>query len=478
MKEKLSKATKILEIVLAVILFVVMIVMCGLYINVKINGKNSGLPTLSEQEKTLLLKSAATESADSDNNFLSPLFVGVKLDDNMIAPMFHSDGRGYLEELAASTLRTLFDGDSEQVAFNSEHEKNEYIFNLKNKNEYLYFSFYGNLHSAVFAPCLGIGHGSSGNDRYFYVKDVFALKDNDGNIYGVAVSADGNVNVLYPSQKVMFNQLSLESYDVSEGFCSFKFEETDRIVPLLAGSFLTNDYLLQNVTVDCENADGSPLVNELFDMFGFTHGLVNSYLTNRNTVVNYVDSDIGKLLVNENGYIEFTAEEKGIPLEKYVGFVPHGSGSFTFDDKLSGVMVIINRLENIQNNQNTSNLTKLSLVDCIFNNQENTLTFCFKHFVNGVAVTENDVDVYVVIRDDSIVYIKGSLVVCTENQSTSLYLSQYHSISAFETDEGDMFEDIYYYPVLVNKETEEVLDDGKLVTPVLGRRSYKAGGDR
>ena len=76
--EKTQSILVKIEILAAVVLFFVMLISCGFYIDIKLNGKISNLPSLSENDKKILMISSVSESVNYSDDLLEPVFVGFK----------------------------------------------------------------------------------------------------------------------------------------------------------------------------------------------------------------------------------------------------------------------------------------------------------------------------------------------------------------------------------------------------------------
>ena len=410
-----------LEILVAALLFVAMLISCGLYIDIKMNGKTSSLPELSDADKKMLLRTVASESVTYDDDLIEPIFVGIKSDYSMVAACPDDAARHAVENAVYSSLNLLFSGTSEALTFESSGEKNEYIKKIKTSNNYMLLGFYSDIPSYAILPCLSNNYDIGGMKKLFFVKYLFLLPDDYGSLYGVSVSEDLSVNKLYPAESVSFNKLLSGTYDVSDGYCYFEYDENYLVRPMLTSSFLSNKFKISNFASDFGKKKTSEWVEELFDLFSINSSLVKEYPSNNNTEINYID-DEREISISDDGIVEFrVADDDGIYLDEFLGYAPGTNSGYTFNDKIFAVKSIVNKL---MGGKKTFSYT---IVGVDYDNVTGEFTVYLKSLVEGVFISDKEYDAKFEIKKDSLTYALFYAVNCEELDDYNIVLPQKYS---------------------------------------------------
>lgn len=410
-----------IEIAIAALLFVVMILTCGMYINIKMNGRSSSLPVLSEMDKKTLLRSAASENIYYADDIIEPTFVGVKKGDFMIAACPDNSARRSVEVSIYSSLLQLFGGRSEKTEFEGAKANEAYIENLKNSQEYMLVSFYDDIPSTVFLPCISDRYETESDISMFYVKNLFLLPDADGKLYAISVSGENEVNLIYPSESIEFSKIIAESYDISDGFSYFEYEKEGVVTPVLTSSFYANKYRITPLAVSYGKEKDSRWIEELFDIFSFNPSLVKEYTSKNETQINFVENE-KEMLVSDDGAVEFKVSDgNGVHIEEFLGFFPDGGEGYTFGDRIFAVKALVNML-NFGDNTKSFCITGVD-----FDAVSNKLSVYLKCLADGILVTQNKSDAVFVFEGDYLTYVSFYCVNCEKTEDYSLVLPQKYS---------------------------------------------------
>lgn len=400
-KDKISKISEKVEILVAIILFLTMLVSCGMYIDIKINGKSSNLPSFSSADKRTLLRTVASESlTDFSDDLIEPVFVGVKNGESKICACPKALARRSVENSVYSSLRLLFSGTNEEISFENEEKRVQYIENLKGSQNYMLLCFYSDIPSLAFLPCLSENYETKSNLTLFNVRHLFLLPDIDGNLFAISVSTDEKINVIFPSENTKFNKISAETYDVSDGYSYFEFED-DGITPVLTSSFMSNKYSVTPLATLYTSDKNAEWITNLFSVFSMNTSLVKDYAVKdfaigENTDTYFVEDDL-EIIVSTDGHVSFDASQnEGVDLDNYLGYRPRQESGYTFGDKIFAVKCIVNRL-------NSSDIiTNYCIVGVDYEKENDVFAVYLKRFVNGISVSENEYDGVFVISNDSL----------------------------------------------------------------------------
>ena len=119
-----------IELAVTVILFAAMLLNCGRYINIKINGRSSAFSGMPENDKRVLFRTVANDSIENVHDLVDPLFIGFKSGDITVAAAFDRQSRSALKTSAFEYIVGLFSGKSEKKEFADEIEKGTMPSNL------------------------------------------------------------------------------------------------------------------------------------------------------------------------------------------------------------------------------------------------------------------------------------------------------------------------------------------------------------
>ena len=396
------------ETAAAILLFFTMLLGCGLYIDIKINGKGTSAQNMPENDKRVLLRTVTSDNIREDRSLVTPIFIGTKLGDNMNAAAMSAESRTSLLARAEEYLVPLFSGVSEEMTFVSDEARRRYFDELCTENSYIILSYYKDLPASVFLPLFAKEYENSASEMVFNIQNLFILPDSDNNVYAVAISGDLSVNIITPYEPVPFDSQSFEAYNDNAGFSEFTFEKSERILPVFTKSFQANNYsVLPAISVLGSDA-GAEWIIELLKVFDFNENLARSFYSKDQSVLNYV-YDGNELAFGNDGTVSYSATDDGIDLSEYLGYYPDGSVGYTFSDKVIAVKNIIN----VIGKASLGNDAELCLVNIAFAKNTDKLTFEMKYFVDGIAVTENEADAVVELMDDKVISAQLSALLCT-----------------------------------------------------------------
>ncbi|MBE6682065.1 MAG: hypothetical protein E7600_07270 [Ruminococcaceae bacterium] len=422
-KEKLSRILAKVEIVIAALLFITMLITCGMYINIKMNGKKSSLPAMSEKDKISLLRTAASENITYSDDLIEPVFVGVKKGRSMIAACPDTTSRRSIENMIYEPLKSLFSGSDKSMEFSSDDEKFLFIDTIKNSENYMLLSFYDDIASGVFLSCIGDGYYEKDGENLFFVKNLFILPDENNNLYGIAVSSANDIQMMYPAEDIDYGKLFAETYDISDGYSYFEFDDSKDIHPMLSSSFVSGKYKISAFPATEGTDKETPWIENLFDVFAVNTSFVKDFSSknSKETVINYVEED-KEIAIYQDGRVVINATSGGILLDEYLKYSPEGNTGYSLDDKVIAVKNLINRL-----NLREDNLLMYSIVGMDYNNDTDDFALYLKYFAEGIIVTENAYDACFRISNDSLISAEFYAISCEKIDDYSLVLPQKYS---------------------------------------------------
>ncbi len=420
MKNKLSFILSKLEIVLAVILFFTMLITCGLYINIKMNGKTSTLPQLSERDKSVLLRSVASESLNYNDDLIEPVFVGIKTGDEMLAAFPEKNTRQYFETLVYNTIYSLFSGNAVKQDVD---DKKAYIESLKQNEKYMLISFFDDIPSSVFLACISDNYEIEEMNEFFYVKHLFLLPDENLNLFGVVVSKDYDIYKLIPAQNIEFSKILSETYNISDGYSGFVYDKSvyGSIKPVLTSSFFATKYEIRSLPEVYGKERDAEWISELLAFFSMNHNLVKNYLSKNGSEMNYID-EMYEIVISDDGKVVFSAsDDSGIYLDEYLSYLPENNRNYNYYDKIFAVKNLLNDLKFNE----TSHSYCITGVD--YDKQSDILSVYLKSFVDGIMLTDNAYDAKFEIKSNYLIYAEFYGITCSETKGGSVLIPQIHA---------------------------------------------------
>lgn len=424
MKDKKNTETCLLIVTVAV-LFLLMLVLCGLYLDLRINGINSSLPGIPEQDRWII-SGERYEAKESSDEILSPYFLGIRTEDGKLlaASLNETSRKGILNQFN-KCMKDLFSGDNKKIKFASEEEKNVYINELINEKEYMYASYFGEIPAAAVVPCLSGGKGNINLSNSFYFKHIFILPDENEKLYAVCVSETNDVYEITPMSDTEFNILNIDAYNDNRGFEEFEFYK-GYLSPVFKTSFDV-DTLISAPSFsfyDFNNITGP--VKELLLSFDFNTNMTKTFKSVDGSTVSFVDA--GKeILINLNdGSFSFEGKDIGIPFSMLLEYKAENAPTFT-----ETVLAVKYFLSSVKNNIMGGDAAP-TLVGVT--EKDGKTVFSFKYFYNGIMITENDEDIVIETEDSFIKRVEIKTLFCVGGIHTKPVLPQKQAISMLESE--------------------------------------------
>ncbi len=388
-------------IALIVVLFVAMLVLCGMYLDLRVNGVTSSLPGIPENDKWILTDSSYN-SHSSTGQLISPVFMGLKTKSTgMIAATYNKEARKDFSDYYESDITALFGGSAEKRSFYSKNEKNEYIKNLIASDMFMFMSFYDELPAAAITTGLYGKAVVEPQNKSFFVKYLFVIPDGD-SIKGICFDSSLNVYELYPSEKKEFDQSHFNAYNMVSGWADFEFVSEVFPEPVFTSSFVVKSaVIVPSFSFYTFNLDDSNTLRMLKN-FGFNTNLVKVFSSNDNRMVSFVGEEKELYVSLDNDKITYNGK---IHLSEYLRYHPQ-NGVYTFNDMVLCVKYLINSLDRIL----LGGDARPAIIQ-IANDAGDTV-FRLKYFYNGVAVTEEMYDVSVSIKNEYIKNIEINALFC------------------------------------------------------------------
>ncbi len=432
-----------IEILVAALLFVSMLLVCGKYIDIKINGISSSLPDIPDKDMHILMQTSSNESVHEKHTLAEPVSVGIKAGDARL--MAHSgEARTALMDYARSMVIRCFSGQSERLEFENEESMQKYLSQLCSDSDYLFFAFYGDIPAAAFLPALAREYESKESRMDFNVQNLFLFSDNDQNLYAVAVSSGKQVNILKPSEDVAFKPSEYNAYNDVTGFAQFEYDDENCLLPVFSKSLEQNNYLVKYTHEIYGMSVDVGWIQSTLGVFGLNKSFSKTFVTKDNSLIDFVDDTI-ELLFSADGSVVYNSNENGLGLYSLLGYHPTGS-SYTFSDKTLAVKRLFNELDA----ELCGNEANLGITNVYYDENSAKLCFEMKYFVSGIALTNNAYDAKVEINDDSITHAEFYALSCTGLEETTPSLPQKFSFFPLDAAEA-----VCHYRVLSPIERED-----------------------
>ncbi len=410
------------EIAVAAVLFFIMLICCGLYIDIRMNGRTSNLPTLSETDTRLLLSTSEFQTDEFFDDLLEPVFVGVRNNDEMLAVPYDNDQRRLLQDTLCESLNILFKGKSEFVYCDEEH-KSANVEDVKNIGQYILVSFYDDLPSDVILPCISQRVGFTSDAQSFFFKHLFVVPDEEGNVSAIAVSSGNDIVKLLPYEKVKFNNFFDETYDIIDGGIPFVYYKEGSVSPVLSSSIECSRYEVLPYAEKYGISTDAEWLKSVFNAFSFNPNLIKSFTTGDGSEVNFVE-EFRELIVNIDGSVEYkNPDGEGEGIDEFIGYLSVDSQDFTFSDVVFALKNLINTL------YKGTGRVSCSLAGIDYIEDSDSLKIYFKYTTDGIFIFEDDFDAVFEIKNNKIVYAKMLLFNCSRLDSVSTVLPQKYASS-------------------------------------------------
>jgi len=405
------------EIAVAAVLFFVMLICCGLYIDIKMNGRTSNLPTLSENETRLLLSTSDFQTDEFFDDLLEPVFIGIRNNDEMSAVTYDNEQRHLLQQALYETVNMLFKGENEFL-YCDEEDKGAIVEDIKNMEQYILVGFYDDLPSDIILPCVSQRVGFTSDAQGFFFRHLFIVPDEDGNICAFAVSSQNDTVKLLPVEKVRFNNFFDETYDIIDGRIPFVYNKAESVSPVLAASFDCFRYEVLPYAVKYGMDSDSEWLKSVFNAFSFNPNLIKSFTTGDGSEVNFVE-EFRELIVNIDGSVEYKDPNgEGTGIDEFSGYLAVDSDDFIFSDKVFALKNLINSL------YKGTGRVSCSVVGIDYIENSDSLKLYFKYTTDGIFIFEDDFEKIYEKKNNKIVYAKMMMFNCNRLESVSVALPQ------------------------------------------------------
>lgn len=404
MKEKRTSVTLYLLILAITVLFTSMLVLCGMYLDLRLNGITSSLPGIPENDKWVFTNSSYS-AYNSNDQLISPVFIGVKNEySGMNAAAYDKDAREIIGKQVEPVIMSLFSGSAENVVFLSEDERLDFVKSTIDTDSYIYMGFYDELPNAAILPGL-YGNGNYGYlDESFNVKYLFIMSDGSSS-KGICFNDELDAWILHPSEEIEFDQKQFNAYNEVSGFAEFEFVSDTVPEPVFTESFSVKSTLIVPSFSFYGFNLGDSNTTELLKALDFNPNLVKTYTYSDNSVISFVgeDKELHVSLTEQKLY--FSGYNHGIHLSEYLKYHPFAD-EYTFTDKLLCVKYLINSLDRILVGGDASP-SIVSITD-----SDGETVFKLKYFQNGIAVSDDNYDMLVAVSGEYINRIEISAVFC------------------------------------------------------------------
>lgn len=394
-------------IAITAVLFVAMLVLCGMYLDLRLNGITSSLKGIPENDKWILTD-GGYNSQKSSLQLVSPTFIGVKSSvSGMSAAVYDEGARKSLEKRIEPYMTSLFNGGVEKIEYTDAMSKSEYVANVMSADDYVYMCFYNQLPAETIMPGMfGKANNATLNESFF-VKYMFILPY-ENSVRGICFDEALNAYRLTAGIDVTYDKSVFYAYNELSGFASFDFITEDYPEPVFTRSFEVNSvFMAPSFSFYKFNLQDN-MTLELLKVLEFNTNLVKTYSYGNNNIVNFIDEECDLSVSVKNGRMVFNGN---IHMSEFLNYYPQNE-RYVLADTVLCVKNLVSSFNKV--------LVGGDAVPCIigvsYNGRE--AEFRLKYFYNGIIVTENDEDIVVKISDDHITKIEINALFCDSGSLT------------------------------------------------------------
>lgn len=407
-----------------VVLFTAMLVLCGMYLDLRLNGITSSLPEIPENDKWILTDSSYN-AHNSSGQMITPVFMGVKTEmSGMTAAVYNSDAREGLDKYIEPKMMALFGGNVQRIEFKNEDEKNSFISETINSDVYIFMSFYNELPaSALLAGIYGSG-SYIGFSESFDVKYIFIMPDGE-SIKGVCFDNELEACVLRPNETVPFDQSVFYAYNEVSGFADFSFWSDTCPEPVFTKSFEMDSVIMVSSFSFYSFNLGDRNTTKLLTALDFNPNLVKTYTYSDNNIISFVGEEKELHVSRKEGKLVYNGYDGGIHMSEYLKYYPQ-SDEYTFTDSILCVKYLINSLDRILVGGDA-----LPSIVGIGRDGGKTV-FKLKYFFHGAAVTENSSDITITIDGEYINCVEINTLFCDSGSLSMPVVPQRLALEVFD----------------------------------------------
>lgn len=433
--KKTGNIANIILVVLTGALFVLMLVLCGKYIDLRVNGISSSHPKMPENDKWVL----SNEEYDTRFNALSLVsftFAGCRLEDGkMIAAAYDAASRKAVVDMLMKYLPSLLKEKPESVEFENKEKREEFIENLTKTGKYIYVSLYNELPSAAILLCITGNEKKENVNESVFVKNIFVLPDESEKVCALCFDNDGNCKKFISSEDMPYDDSEFMAYTDMRGFAEFEFVKSDKPETVFCKSFdvapptlsKTSDFYNYSV-LDANTAN-------LMRVFDFNPNMIKS-IKSADKAVSYVYDGKELYIDPKNTKITYYGYDSGIHLSKFLKYNPSDK-EYSFSDKVLCVKYLINSFDrHVVGADAPPSLVYVAEKDGI-------ILFALKYMYEGIPLLDKKPDITVEIAGNYVNKIDINAVYCNKTEEKKAVLPQNKANLLLEegnyTDYGAMY---------------------------------------
>lgn len=432
--------TKYFLILITVFLFVAMLVLCGMYLDLRINGKFSSVPGIPEKDKWILT-GAEIDSGSASIALTSPVFIGYRNEEEgMVGAAFNADSRKDLLKKTDGIIPELFAGKLRKIKFTRQDDRDSYIKKLIESEKFFYMNYYSEIPSSVILA----DFGETDSKHTFFVKYIFVLPDKNGDLYGVFLNEDLEVFELVPGgEGINYDENMMFAYNGMRGFAQFEFVSDVCPEAVFTKSFEADSVMMVPSATFYEFEPDGDNTKRLLDTLNFNRNLVKSYKAADKTSISFVDDGRELYVDVKNSKITFNSQSRGIHISEYLKYTPNNN-HYGFGDMLMCARRLISALDRLL----TGGQAYPSVVG-IYSSDEG-ITVDFKYFYNGILITDEKCDISISFKNDYIVSMNINAVFCDNGNNTDPVIPQKFTIDIPENKNDAV--NLYYNAMYVVQE--------------------------
>ncbi|MBO4343767.1 MAG: hypothetical protein J5844_03825 [Clostridia bacterium] len=422
--KKTGNFVNVILVVLTGALFVLMLVLCGKYIDLRVNGISSSYPKMPENDKWVL----SNEEYDTRFNALtliSPEFEGFRLKDGtMLASAYDANARKAVSDLLVKYLSVLLYEKPESVIFENADKRADYIENVTSSERYIYASLYNELPSAAILPCILGSERKENVSESVFIKNVFILSDENGNAYALCFDNEGNCKKFTPSESIAYDDSELAAYTDVRGFVGFEFIKSDKPKAVFGKSFDVSPPLLSKTSDFYNYSVYDANTANLMRVFDFNPNMIKS-IKSADKTTSYVYDGKELYIDPKNTKITYYGYDSGIHLSKFLKYNPKET-QYSFADKALSVKYLVNSLDRHVVGADAA-------PSLLYVTEKNGKTvFALKYMFDGIPILDGNPDITVEISGNYINKVEINAVYCSRTEETKPVLPQNKANTLFE----------------------------------------------
>ncbi len=388
------------------VLFTSMLLLCGVYISLTVNLKDSSLPAFPENEMSYI-KGEGTASKEKDSHLVVPYFAAALSEDYMFACEYADAPVGDIWQCFVDVLANAPGGSSKKLSYSDPEKKYSYLDALYSEYENSFYVKLANpIEFSVLCALLSDTYKDIPENPDFEILDMFLVSDAGGEASITAVDTDGNVLKIFPSKKITFNKELFDTYNDTKSN-NFDFIRLENSVmsgkngyfpvfrhPLILDS-VKNVPFAERFTVEIDSGD----VKDFTAIFGMNLDNVRRYQSSDGAVI--VLENTSRLTIAKNGDIEFLTDADPLPLSRFLGY---NSEEYTFSDIVAASKSIIGKI----NKKLSGCAATLSLSQVVYGG--GSVSLYYDYTVGGIPLMRDEgYSLCLEFSHNALLYAKGVL---------------------------------------------------------------------